>query len=61
MVHQNARLLDAEAEAKMKSFNDRKLKAKASQFKLGDLVLLKWKRSCKEDTLFDPSPFKIFQ
>ncbi|RMZ99263.1 hypothetical protein BpHYR1_046248 [Brachionus plicatilis] len=43
----------------MKLYNDQKLKAQVSSFKVGDVVLLKWKRSRKSDSLLDPHPFKI--
>ncbi|CAF1064638.1 unnamed protein product [Brachionus calyciflorus] len=60
-VHEQAKLNDAKAKAKMKTFNDRNLWAQVSHFKVGDKVLLKWKRSSKSDTYFDPDPFKIIE
>ncbi|CAF1076837.1 unnamed protein product, partial [Brachionus calyciflorus] len=58
-LHLKAREQDSKAKAKMKAYNDRKLKAQTNNFKIGDLVLLKWKRTRKSDSLFDPKPFKI--
>lgn len=58
-LHQEARVNDSKAKTKMKTYNDNKLKAKESSFKVGDVVLLKWKRSRKSDSLFDPHPFRI--
>ncbi|RNA16798.1 Retrovirus-related Pol poly from transposon [Brachionus plicatilis] len=43
----------------MKAYNDKKLKAKTSNFKCGDVVLLKWRQSRKSESLFDPYPFKV--
>ncbi|CAF1071977.1 unnamed protein product, partial [Brachionus calyciflorus] len=60
-VHEKAKLNDAKAKAKMKTFNDRNLRAQVSQFTVGDKVLLKWKRSSKSDTYFDIDPFKIIE
>lgn len=61
LLHQIAEQRDAEAKARMKINNDKNLRAQASKFKIGDLVLLKWKRSSKSDTLFDLKPFKVVQ
>ncbi|CAF1152152.1 unnamed protein product [Brachionus calyciflorus] len=58
-LHQKARKQDIVSKFKMKAYNDKKLKAKTSSLKIGDVVLLKWNRSSKSDSLFDPNPFKV--
>lgn len=58
-LHLRVRQSDEKAKAKMKAFNDKHLKAKLSDFKVGDTVILKWKRARKSCSLFDPKPFKV--
>ncbi|CAF1125606.1 unnamed protein product [Brachionus calyciflorus] len=58
-LHQKARKQDTVSKSKMKAYNDKKLKAKTSSLKSGDVVLLKWNRSRKSDSLFDPNPLKV--
>ncbi|RNA33818.1 Retrovirus-related Pol poly from transposon [Brachionus plicatilis] len=55
----DAKSQDLKAKRKMNRYNDQKLKAQVSNFKVGDIVLLKWKRSRKSDSFFDPDSFKI--
>ncbi|RNA25928.1 hypothetical protein BpHYR1_054688 [Brachionus plicatilis] len=59
--HQKARQSDLKAKAKMKAFNDKNLKAQVVDFKVGDIVILKWKRARKSCSLFDPNPFKVIK
>ena len=45
--------------AKMKLYTDKKRQAKAHSFKVGDIVVHKWNRSSKYQTIFDPDCYKI--
>ncbi|CAF1038215.1 unnamed protein product, partial [Brachionus calyciflorus] len=60
-LHELAKHRDSQAKDKMKMYNDKKLKAQSNNFKVGDMVLVKWKRSNKSTSLFDPRPFKIIK
>ncbi|RNA25929.1 Retrovirus-related Pol poly from transposon [Brachionus plicatilis] len=59
--HQKARQSDLKAKAKIKAFNDKNLKAQVVDIKVGDIVILKWKRARKSCSLFDPNPFKVIK
>ena len=50
---------DKEAKEKMKQYADRKRYVKYSDLTVGDLVLVRQKRTKKIDTPFNPTPYKI--
>ena len=54
-----ARLNDAAAKAKMKKYADAYQHVKHRLFKLNDPVMLRWNRTNKYMSLFDPVPYRI--
>ena len=56
---EDIRKKDEEAKRKMKQVADRKSYVKFSHLKVGDMVLVKTKRTRKLDTPYNPTPYKI--
>lgn len=50
---------DEQAKTKMKQYADKKRRAKNSEIRAGDTVLLRQKKHSKFSTKFDPRPFKV--
>lgn len=50
---------DAKAKTTMKNYADAKRHAKTSSLQVGDLVLLKQKRTHKHSTTYEPEPFSV--
>ena len=50
---------DKQAKERMKSYADKKSRAKVSDIKVGDIVLIRQRKQNKWSTKFDPSPFYV--
>jgi transposase InsO family protein len=57
----HVRYNDKKAKEKMKKYADEKRKARPSQLKIGDTVLVRQVKQNKLSTYFDPIPFKIIR
>jgi len=55
------RQTDERAKSKMKFYADKSRQAKRSNIQIGDMVLLRQKKSSKFMTKFDPHPFKVIR
>jgi hypothetical protein len=50
---------DAIAKARMKRYGDKNLRTRPSELEVGDLVLLKRETKLKNETIYDPDPYRI--
>jgi hypothetical protein len=58
-IQKQARINDAQAKLKMKTYADAYQHVKHREFKLNDPVMVKWTRTNKYMSLFDPLPYRI--
>jgi hypothetical protein len=58
-VNEQRQNVDARNKQKMKAYTDAKRNATPHSFVVGDTVVLKWSRSNKYQTLFDPDCYTI--